>query len=87
MHRFKTHTILNFNKTFPSFKQTCRRKNQYDAPLDTNPVALQQQLSKMKAGIEQLQQARRPNSYPYPLKLSGASGPLIEQSWTFCTFM
>ena len=38
--------------------------NQYAAPLDTNPVALQQNLSKMKAEIKQVQQTRHPNSYP-----------------------
>ena len=39
---------------------------QYAAPLDTNPVALQQQLSKMKEDIKQLQQTKRPNAYPTP---------------------
>ena len=37
---------------------------QYAAPLDTSPVALQQQLSKMKEDIKHLQQMTRPNTYP-----------------------
>ena len=37
---------------------------QYAAPLDTNPVTLQQQLSKMKEDIKHLQQIKRPNVYP-----------------------
>ena len=37
---------------------------QYAAPLDTNPAAFQQQLSKMKAEIRLLQQMTRPNTYP-----------------------
>ena len=37
---------------------------QYAAPLDTSPVALQQQLSKMKKDIKHLQQIKRPNTYP-----------------------
>ena len=39
---------------------------QYAAPLDTNPVALQQQLSKMKEDIKHLQQMKCPNVYPTP---------------------
>ena len=39
-------------------------QHQYAAPLDTNPVALQQQLSKMKAEIRHLLQMKRPNNYP-----------------------
>ena len=39
---------------------------QYAAPLDINPVALQQQLSKMKEDIKHLQQMKRPNVYPTP---------------------
>ena len=39
---------------------------QYAAPLDTNPVALQQQLSKMKEDIKHLQLMKRPNVYPAP---------------------
>ena len=39
---------------------------QYAAPLDTNPVALQQLLSKMKEEIKDLQQMKRPNVYPTP---------------------
>ena len=35
-------------------------RNQYTAPLDSNPEPLQQQLSKMKAEIRQLQQMRCP---------------------------
>ena len=41
-------------------------RNQYAAPLGTNHVALQQQLSKMKAEIRHLQQIKRPNTYPAP---------------------
>ena len=37
---------------------------QYAAPLDTNPVTLQQQLSKMKEDIKHLQQMTHPNTYP-----------------------
>ena len=37
---------------------------QYTAPLDTNPVALQQQLSKIKEDINHLQQMKQPNAYP-----------------------
>ena len=39
---------------------------QYAAPLDTNSVALQQQLSKIKEDIKHLQQMKRPNVYPSP---------------------
>ena len=39
-------------------------QHQYAASLDTNNVALQQQLSKMKAEIRHLQQMKRPNDYP-----------------------
>ena len=39
---------------------------QYAAPLDTNLIDLQQQLSKMKEYIRQLQQTKRPNIYPIP---------------------
>ena len=39
---------------------------QYAAPLDTNPVALHQQLSKIKEDIEHLQHMKRPNVYPAP---------------------
>ena len=38
--------------------------SQYAAPLDTSPVALQQQLSQMKEDIKHLQQMTRPNTYP-----------------------
>ena len=38
--------------------------HQYAAPLDTNPVTLQQQLHKMKEDIRHLQQTKRPNVYP-----------------------
>ena len=37
---------------------------QYAASLDINPVALQQQLSKMKEDIKHLQKMKRPNVYP-----------------------
>ena len=37
---------------------------QYAAPFVTSPVALQQQLSKMKEDIKNLQQTTRPNTYP-----------------------
>ena len=39
---------------------------QYAAPLNTNPVSLQQQLSKMKEDIKHLQHMKRPNVYPTP---------------------
>ena len=39
---------------------------QYAAPLDTNPVALQQQLSNMKEDVKHLQQIKRPNIYSTP---------------------
>ena len=39
---------------------------QYAAPLDTNPVTLQHQLSKMKEDIKHLQQMKCPNVYPTP---------------------
>ena len=39
---------------------------QYAAPLDTNTVALQIQLSKMKKDIKHLQQTKCPNVYPTP---------------------
>ena len=39
-------------------------QHQYSAPLDTNPVALSQQLSKMKAEISDLKQMKRPIDYP-----------------------
>ena len=39
---------------------------QYAAPLDTNPVALQQHWSKMKEDIKHLQQMKCPNVYPAP---------------------
>ena len=37
---------------------------QYAAPLDTSPVVLQQQLSKIKEDIKHLQQMTCPNTYP-----------------------
>ena len=40
--------------------------HQYAAPLQTNLVTLQQQLSKMKEDIEHLQQTKCPNVYPIP---------------------
>ena len=40
--------------------------HQYAAPLYTNPITLQQQLSKMKEDIRHLQQTKRPNVYPTP---------------------
>ena len=40
--------------------------HQYAVPLQTNPVTLQQQLSKMKEDIEHLQQTKCPNVYPIP---------------------
>ena len=40
--------------------------HQYAAPLHTNPVTFQQQLSKMKKDIKHLQQTKRPNVYPIP---------------------
>ena len=39
---------------------------QYAAPLDTNTVTLQQQLSKMNEDIKHLQQMKGPNVYPTP---------------------
>ena len=40
--------------------------HQYAVPLQTNPVTLQQQLSKMKEDIKHLQQMKCPNVYPIP---------------------
>ena len=40
--------------------------HQYVAPLQTNPVTLQQQLSKMKEDIKHLQQTKCLNVYPIP---------------------
>ena len=39
---------------------------QYAVPLDTDPVTLQQQLSKMKEDIKHLQQTKCPNVYSTP---------------------
>ena len=40
--------------------------HQYAAPLHTNPIILQKQLSKMKEDTKHLQQTKRPNVYPIP---------------------
>ena len=59
---FKLQTDIHFLKDAISPPHT-----QYAAPLYTNPVALQQQLSKMKAEIRHLQQMTHPNTYPASL--------------------
>ena len=56
---------LQTNKQIPK-ESINTPQHQYATPLDTNPVALQQQLSKMKVEIMYLQQKKRPNVYPIP---------------------
>ena len=59
--------ISDLQTDMQSLKNTIKTPHtQYAAPLDTNPVALQQQLSKMKEDIKHLQQMKRPNVYPTP---------------------
>ena len=59
--------ISQLRTDIQSFKEAINTPHtQYAAPLDTNPVALQQQLSKMKEDIKHLQQMKCPNVYPTP---------------------
>ena len=59
--------ISQLRTDIQSFKEAINTPHtQYAAPLDTNPVALQQQLSKMKEDIKHLQLMKRPNVYPAP---------------------
>ena len=54
--------ISQLRTDIQSFKEAINTPHtQYAAPLDTNPVALQQQLSKMKEHIKHLQHMKRPN--------------------------
>ena len=59
------HNITQLQTDMKSLKEAINTPHtQYAAPLDTSPVALQQQLSKMKEDIKHLQQMTRPNTYP-----------------------
>ena len=59
------HNITQLQTDIQSLKEAINTPHtQYAAPLDTSPVALQQQLSKMKEDIKHLQQMTRPNTYP-----------------------
>ena len=59
------HNITQLQTDMKSLKEAINTPHtQYAAPLDTSPVALQQQLSKMKEDIKDLQQMTRPNTYP-----------------------
>ena len=59
------HDITQLQTDIQSLKAAINTPHtQYTAPLDTSPVALQQQLSKMKEDIKHLQQMTRPNTYP-----------------------
>ena len=59
--------ISNLQTDIQSLKDAVNTPHtQYAAPLDINPVALQQQLSKMKEDIKHLQQMKCPNVYPTP---------------------
>ena len=59
------HDITQLQTDIQSLKEVINTSHtQYAAPLDTSPVALQQQLSKMKEDIKDLQQMTRPNTYP-----------------------
>ena len=59
------HNISQLQTDIQSLKGAINTPHtQYAAPLDTNPVTLQQQLSKMKEDIKHLQQIKRPNVYP-----------------------
>ena len=52
-------------------------QHQHATPLDTNPVALQQQLSKMKAEIRHLQQMKRLIPAPLFLVIVEATDGLV----------
>ena len=59
------HDITQLQTDIQSLKEAITTPHiQYAAPLDTSPVALQQQLYKMKEDIKHLQQMTRPNTYP-----------------------
>ena len=61
------HDISQLQTEMQTLKESMNTpQNQYAATLDTNPVTLQQQLSRMKAEIRQLQQMNCPNTYPAP---------------------
>ena len=61
------HDITQLQTDKQSLKEAINTPyTQYAAPLDTSPVSLQQQLSKMKEHIKKLQQMKRPNVYPTP---------------------
>ena len=54
--------ISNLQTDIQSLKDVINTPHtQYTAPLDTNPVALQQQSSKMKEDIKHLQRMKHPN--------------------------
>ena len=63
-----------FNKKSPNLKRICEilkesmntSHHQHAAPLHTNPVTLQQQLSKMKEDTRHLLPTKHPNAYPTP---------------------
>ena len=58
------HNITQLQTDMKSLKEAINTPHtQYAAPLDTSPVVLQQQLSKMKEDIEHLQQMTCPNTY------------------------
>ena len=59
------HGISQLQTDIQSLKEAINtRHTQYAASLDTSPVDLQQELSKMKEDIKHLQQMTRPNTYP-----------------------
>ena len=59
------HDITQLQTDIQSLKEAINTPHtQYAAPLDTSPVALQQQLSKMKEDIKHLQLMTRPITYP-----------------------
>ena len=59
------HGISQLQTDIQSLKEAINtRHTQYAASLDTSPVDLQQELSKMKEDIKHLQQTTRPNTYP-----------------------
>ena len=59
------HDISQLQTDIQSLKEAINTPHtQYAAPLDTSPVALQQQLSKMKEDIKHLQLMTRPITYP-----------------------
>ena len=61
------HNITQLQTDIQSLKEAINTPySQYAAPLDTSPVAIQQQLSKMKEDIKHLQQMKRLNVYPTP---------------------